>query len=1046
MPLWPKAIPCLIAMLPAIPCAGATFGTVVPIRGTVSDIALDSLRGQVYAANFSASRIEVMSTYNLTLLAPLGVPLPPSCVAMSPDNRFLVVGENAAPFAANGGFTIFDLDMGERQDVTMSGSALAVAFGAGSEALMVTTTGVFLVNPLTAKTTPVTATMPLPVSLNLPVPLATFPPQIIQAAAGVSGDGNTIVVLATAQAPAQGTASATAQATSIYLLLRYSIPTGALGVEAFQTSPPLGPYAVAVDGDATNVLAGWGLLHRLNQQDYGWAEFPNGTGAANIGTNAWDLGRNVIYAQQVVNGDGPVLHVVDTDNLTVRERIQLPENLAGHSLISSDDQTMYAVSVSGITVLPIGKLSKTAQIATQEEDLMFQGDACSRAVITQTLDILDLGNAGADFTLSVPQGTTGVKILTPSGVAPASVQIQVDPVAFQNAYGTTTIPLTIASSKGVNLPFPVRLLINTRNSNQLGTVVNVPGKLVDMMADPSRNRVYIIRQDKNLVLVYNSTTLQPITSLRTGNTPVKMSMTTDQHYLIVGNDNSMIASVFDLDALQPAAPILFPFGHYPRTIGVSLTGIFATARVVGSLPACLQSSTGGTSGTGGTGGTGSTTGTPLDQIDFANGVANTPCNLGIYRNNLTSANGALAESPGNLSLLLALPDGNVMLYDYSVATWVDSRKDFSALGGAYGAFSNNLFLADINLLDAALVPIGQFPAATGSSSGMGIATGAGLRTTAQAASGPGLIERVDMGAFSTYHGSALTEAPLLPASLPTAAVGLIGETILPFIRTLAMPADQSSILLLTVSGITQLTPNFDAITQIPSISSVTNAADGTASVAPGGLVNIVGAGLAPAGAWATSLPLPFALGDVCVTVGSTALALFSVSPSSISGQLPFVPPGAGTVTVTGPGGVSSGYDLTILAQAPAVFLNGSAGTQTGLATVIRDDNQELVDFTNPIHPNLGITIYLTGMGTTTPPPALGAAAPLDPLALVDAPPTVTLGGVGLAVNFAGLTPGEVGVYQINAQVPANVQGGTSVPLAITQGGSSTSLSVRVVTP
>jgi uncharacterized protein (TIGR03437 family) len=894
-----------------------------------------------------------------------------------------------------------------------------VAFGAGSKALMVTTTGVFLVDPLTATTTPVATQTP--VSLNLPVPLATFPPQIIQAAAGVSGDGNTIVVLVT---------TATG---STYLLLRYSIPTGALGVEAFEVSPQLGPYAVAVDADATNVLAGWALLHLLNKQDYLWAQFPNGTGAANIGTNAWDLGRNVIYAQQVVAGDGPVLHIVDTDNLTVRERIQLSENLAGHSLISSDDQTMYAVSISGITVLPIGQLSKTPQIATQEEDLMFQGDACNRAVITQTLGIVDLGNAGADFTLSVPQGTTGVQILTPSGVAPATVQIQVDPTAFQNSHGTTVIPLTITSSKGVNLPFPVRLLINTRDFNQLGTVVDVPGKLVDMMADPSRNRVYIIRQDKNLVLVYDSTTLLLVTSLRTGNTPVKMSMTTDQHYLIVGNDNSQIASVFDLNALQPVAPILFPFGHYPRTIGVSLTGIFATARVVGSPPASACPPPG----------TGSNL---LDQIDFANGVATTPCSLGIYQNNLTSANGALAESAGNLSLLLVLPDGNVLLYDASVATWVDSRKDFTSLGGAYGAFSNNLFLADINLLNVALVPIGQFPAATGSSSGIGIAAGAGLRTTAQAASGPGLIERVNLATLSTFNGTALTEAPLLPASLPTATVGIIGETILPFIRTLAIPADQSSILLLTVSGITQLTPNFDAITQIPSISSVTNAADGSASVAPGGLVIIAGAGLAPNAASASNLPLPFALGDTCVTVGSAVLALFSVSPSNILAQLPFVQPGAGTVTVTNPGGISSAYDLTILAQAPAVFRNGSAGTQTGLATVIRDDNQELVDFTNPIHPNLGITIYLTGMGTTTPLPALGAPAPLDPPALVDSPPTVTLGAVSLAVNFAGLTPGQVGVYQINAQVPGDVKGGTSVPLTITQGGASTSLSVRVVTP
>jgi uncharacterized protein (TIGR03437 family) len=48
------------------------------------------------------------------------------------------------------------------------------------------------------------------------------------------------------------------------------------------------------------------------------------------------------------------------------------------------------------------------------------------------------------------------------------------------------------------------------------------------------------------------------------------------------------------------------------------------------------------------------------------------------------------------------------------------------------------------------------------------------------------------------------------------------------------------------------------------------------------------------------------------------------------------------------------------------------------------------------------------------------------------------------VLFAGLAPGQVGVYQINASVPRNVPLGLSVPLTIAQPTSSTSLEVRVV--
>jgi len=57
---------------------------------------------------------------------------------------------------------------------------------------------------------------------------------------------------------------------------------------------------------------------------------------------------------------------------------------------------------------------------------------------------------------------------------------------------------------------------------------------------------------------------------------------------------------------------------------------------------------------------------------------------------------------------------------------------------------------------------------------------------------------------------------------------------------------------------------------------------------------------------------------------------------------------------------------------------------------------------------------------------------------------VTLGGVPLNVFYSGLTPTLVGVYQINATVPKNVPQGLSVPLAISLGGNTTTVNVRVV--
>jgi len=71
-------------------------------------------------------------------------------------------------------------------------------------------------------------------------------------------------------------------------------------------------------------------------------------------------------------------------------------------------------------------------------------------------------------------------------------------------------------------------------------------------------------------------------------------------------------------------------------------------------------------------------------------------------------------------------------------------------------------------------------------------------------------------------------------------------------------------------------------------------------------------------------------------------------------------------------------------------------------------------------------------------------APSDPLAGAVISPTVTLGGVALDVQYAGLAPGSVGLYQINATVPKSTPQGLEIPLVIAQGGSSTTLSVRVV--
>ena len=55
----------------------ATFGTVVPIGGHASDIALDESRGLLYIANFTANRIEVMSLADQSIRTSMNVAAQP---------------------------------------------------------------------------------------------------------------------------------------------------------------------------------------------------------------------------------------------------------------------------------------------------------------------------------------------------------------------------------------------------------------------------------------------------------------------------------------------------------------------------------------------------------------------------------------------------------------------------------------------------------------------------------------------------------------------------------------------------------------------------------------------------------------------------------------------------------------------------------------------------------------------------------------------------------------------------------------------------------
>jgi uncharacterized protein (TIGR03437 family) len=249
---------------------------------------------------------------------------------------------------------------------------------------------------------------------------------------------------------------------------------------------------------------------------------------------------------------------------------------------------------------------------------------------------------------------------------------------------------------------------------------------------------------------------------------------------------------------------------------------------------------------------------------------------------------------------------------------------------------------------------------------------------------------------------------------------------------------------LTVSGLTALSWNFDTAVAPPAIQGVVNAADLTPTLAPGSLIAVFGTNLNPTNVATAQIPLPTAIGESCLMVNGFAIPMLFASPGQINAQLPLHISGRVPMTLYTPGGVSDDYYLNVTLAAPAIFHSGTAGPLTGIPVVIKATNQQLVTPSNPVHSNDEIWIYATGLGETSPEVAAGNPAPSAPPALAVLAPDVRLGDVPLAVSYAGLAPGQIGVYQINARAPAKVTTGTEVPLTITQGGVTASVTVRVV--
>jgi uncharacterized protein (TIGR03437 family) len=225
-------------------------------------------------------------------------------------------------------------------------------------------------------------------------------------------------------------------------------------------------------------------------------------------------------------------------------------------------------------------------------------------------------------------------------------------------------------------------------------------------------------------------------------------------------------------------------------------------------------------------------------------------------------------------------------------------------------------------------------------------------------------------------------------------------------------------------------PNAPAITNggvVPVYSTST-------TVQPGAWFSVYGSNLAAATTiWNGDFPTQ--LGGTTVTVSGKPAYLWFVSSGQINAQAPddtqtgtvpvVVKTAAGTSTTT----------ITLGTASPSFLLLADAKHATGIILTLDGSGSQgagVYDLLGPSSAGAGfraakkgenVAIYAVGFGPLQKPVPAGAVYTGPAIAALTTP-TVTLGGVPVQVDFAGVV--GAGLYQLNFKIPANAASGEQV--------------------
>ncbi len=554
--------------------------------------------------------------------------------------------------------------------------------------------------------------------------------------------------------------------------------------------------------------------------------------------------------------------------------------------------------------------------------------------------------------------------------------------------------------------------INTSTNQVLGTIALVTGaNPVDLQVSPNNFAAYTANEGSGTTCStctnLGAQSFDPLALTSAGNTlpataPIALAFTPDATQVFVGDDINVnafntstgastgtVQAVATVEAMTvtPDGKTLYSlddddaYYYYVNNMAEPVNAVSViTVAGLGS-PTHYQIPVNTGSGNPGDG-----IGCYGLALSPANGNLYVACNWELYGSSATPAVYELSISGGNLTIVNTFntPGGSIAL-----AFSPDGSKLYVALYSA-----NSVIVMDPNAgTQLATIPVGSTP--------YGIVVNSSGTRAYTANNGGNSVSVLDLSANSVVTTVAVGTAPF--------AVAL----------SYAPPGSSIGNVAATVNG-ASFAP--------------------TAPVAVGSLVSLFGTSIGPStSATATSIPLPTTLSTYQVKIGGIFAPLLYVSSGQINCQIPFELAGqtSAQVIVSNSTVSSSPGTVNLATSAPGIFVG--SGTQGAVLNADNSPNSA----TNPAARGSVVQIFATGQGVVSNQPADGKAAPSSPPAITAITPVVAIGGLPATVQFSGLAPGFVGLWQVNAVVPAGVTPGGAVSLTIALNNLSNAVTVGV---